>query len=310
MSQRPKITIVGAGNVGASCAAWVAEKDLGDVVLLDIPATKDMPKGKALDLLQVGPISGYNTHLVGTTDYADTANSDICVITAGMPRKPGMSREDLVAINQSIVSDVTKKLVASSPNAILIVVTNPLDTMCYVAYKASGFPRHRVIGQAGVLDSARMRTFLAQATDVAVENVHAAVIGGHGDEMVPLVRYSTIAGIPISNVLKVDQVNAIVERTRKGGGELVNLLGVSAWYAPGAAAGSMVEAILKDKKLIVPCSVYLEGEYGLKDMYFGVYSKLSRKGLENIIEIPLNTEERAMVEKSADLIRETMKALK
>ncbi len=310
MVQRPKITIVGAGNVGASCAAWVAEKDLGDVVLLDIPATKDMPKGKALDLLQVGPISGYNTHLVGTTDYADTANSDICVITAGMPRKPGMSREDLVAINQSIVSDVTKKLVATSPNTILIVVTNPLDTMCYVAYKASGFPRHRVIGQAGVLDSARMRTFLAQATDVAVENVHAAVIGGHGDEMVPLVRYSTIAGIPISSVLKADQISAIVERTRKGGGELVNLLGVSAWYAPGAAAGSMVEAILKDKKLIVPCSIYLEGEYGLKDMYFGVYSKLSRKGLENIIEIPLNTEERSMVEKSADLIRETMKALK
>jgi malate dehydrogenase len=307
---RPKITIVGAGNVGASCAAWVAERDLGDVVLLDIPAAKDMPKGKALDLLQVGPISGYNTRLVGTTDYADTANSDICVITAGMPRKPGMSREDLVAINQSIVSDVTKKLVALSPNTILIVVTNPLDTMCYVAYKASGLPKHRVIGQAGVLDSARMRTFLAQATEVAVENVHAAVIGGHGDEMVPLVRYSTIAGIPISDILKPDQVSAIVERTRKGGGELVNLIGVSAWYAPGAAAGSMVEAILKDKKLIVPCSAYLEGEYGLKDMYFGVYSKLGSKGLENIIEIPLNNEERVMVEKSADLIRETMKALK
>jgi malate dehydrogenase len=307
---RPKITVVGAGNVGASCAAWIAERDLGNVVLLDIPAAKDMPKGKALDLLQVGPISGYNTHLIGTTDYADTANSDICVITAGMPRKPGMSREDLVAINQSIVQDVTKKLVAASPNTILIVVTNPLDTMCYVAYKASGLPKHRVIGQAGVLDSARMRTFLAQATDVAVENVHAAVIGGHGDEMVPLVRYSTIAGIPISNILKADQVTAIVDRTRKGGGELVNLIGVSAWYAPGAAAGSMVEAILKDKKLIVPCSVYLEGEYGLKDMYFGVYSKLGAKGLENIIEIPLNNEERVMVEKSADLIRETMKALK
>ena len=310
MSHRPKITIVGAGNVGASCAAWIAERDLGDIVLLDIPAAKDMPKGKALDLLQVGPISGYNTHLIGTTDYADTANSDICVITAGMPRKPGMSREDLVAINQSIVADVTKKLVALSPDTILIVVTNPLDTMCYVAYKASGLPKHRVIGQAGVLDSARMRTFLAQATDVAVENVHAAVIGGHGDEMVPLVRYSTIAGIPISNILKPEQVNAIVDRTRKGGGELVNLIGVSAWYAPGAAAGSMVEAILKDKNLIVPCSADLEGEYGLKDTYFGVYCKLSRKGLENIIEIPLNNEERAMVEKSADLIRETMKALK
>jgi malate dehydrogenase len=310
MSHRPKITIVGAGNVGASCAAWIAERDLGDIVLLDIPAAKDMPKGKALDLLQVGPISGYNTHLIGTTDFADTAKSDICVITAGVPRKPGMSREDLVAINQGIVADVTKKLVSLSPDTILIVVTNPLDTMCYVAYKAAGLPKHRVIGQAGVLDSARMRTFLAQATDVAVENVHAAVIGGHGDEMVPLVRYSTIAGIPISNILKPEQVTSIVDRTRKGGSELVNLIGVSAWYAPGAAAGSMVEAILKDKNLIVPCSAYLEGEYDLKDTYFGVYCKLNRKGLENIIEIPLNNEERAMVEKSADLIRETMKALK
>jgi len=310
MSNRPKITVVGAGNVGASCAIWMAERDLGDIVLLDIPATKDMPKGKALDMQQVGPVSGFNSRLVGTTDYADTANSDICVITAGVPRKPGMSREDLVAINQGIVADVTKKIVASSPNVILIVVTNPLDTMCYVAYKASGLPKHRVIGQAGVLDSARMRTFLAAATDVAVENVNAAVIGGHGDEMVPLVRYSTIAGIPVSNILKPDQVEAIVERTRKGGGELVNLLGVSAWYAPGASAGSMVEAILRDKKLVVPCSAYLEGEYGLKDMYFGVYCKLGRKGLEMIIEIPLESEERKMVEKSADLIRGTMKALK
>ncbi len=310
MSNRPKITVVGAGNVGASCAAWMAERDLGDIVLLDIPATKDMPKGKALDMQQVGPISGYNSHLTGTTDYAGTANSDICVITAGVPRKPGMSREDLVAINQGIVADVTKKLVAGSPNTILIVVTNPLDTMCYVAYKAAGLPKHRVIGQAGVLDSARMRAFLAMATDVAVENVHASVIGGHGDEMVPLVRYSTIAGVPISSILKPEQVDAIVDRTRKGGGELVNLLGVSAWYAPGAAAGSMVEAILKDKKLVIPCSAYLEGEYGLKDMYFGVFCKLSRKGLETIIEIPLEPNERKMVEKSADLIRETMKALK
>ncbi len=309
-SQRPKITVVGAGNVGASCAAWMAERDLGNIVLLDIPATKDMPKGKALDMLQVGPISGFNSHLVGTTDYADTAGSDVCVITAGVPRKPGMSREDLVAINQGIVADVTKKIVASSPNVILIIVTNPLDTMCSVAYKASGLPKHRVIGQAGVLDSARMRAFLAQAADVAVQNVNASVIGGHGDEMVPLVRYCNIAGIPITNILKADQVEAIVERTRKGGGELVNLLGVSAWLAPGAAAGSMVEAILKDSKLVVPCSCFLEGEYGLKDMYFGVYAKLSRKGLEMIIEVPLNDEEKAMVKKSADLIKETMKALK
>jgi malate dehydrogenase len=309
--QRPKVTVVGAGNVGASCAAWMAERDLGDIVLLDIPMPpKDLPAGKALDILQVGPISGFNSRLTGTTNYEDTAGSDVCVITAGVPRKPGMSREDLVAINQGIVSDVTKKIVAASPNVILIVVTNPLDTMCYVAYKASGLPKQRVIGQAGVLDSARMRAFLAQAADVAVQNVNASVIGGHGDEMVPLVRYCNIAGIPITNILKKEQVDAIVERTRKGGGELVNLLGVSAWLAPGAAAGSMVEAILKDSRLVVPSSCYLDGEYGLKDMYFGVYSKLGRKGLEMIIDIPLNDEEKAMVKKSADLIKDTMKALK
>lgn len=311
MSNRPKITVVGAGNVGASCAAWMAERDLGDIVLVDIPMEgKNLPGGKSLDILQVGPISGFNARLTGTTDYAATAGSDVCVITAGMPRKPGMSREDLVAINQKIVSDVTKQIVAQSPNVILIVVTNPLDTMCYVAYKASGLPKNRVIGQAGVLDSARMRAFLALAADVAVQNVNASVIGGHGDEMVPLVRYCNIAGIPITHILKADQIAAIVERTRKGGGELVNLLGVSAWLAPGAAAGSMVEAILKDSRLVIPASCYLEGEYGLKDMYFGVYSKLGRKGLEQIIEVPLNDEEKAMVQKSADLIKDTMKALK
>ncbi len=307
---RSKITVVGAGNVGASCAAWLAERDLGDVVLLDIPAAKDMPKGKALDLAQVGPISNYNTRMTGTTDYADTANSDVCVITAGVPRKPGMSREDLVAINQGIVADVSKKLVEKSPNTILIVVTNPLDTMCYVAYKAAGIPKNRVIGQAGVLDSARMRTFLAQALDVAVENVIAAVIGGHGDEMVPLVRYCNVAGVPISNLLKADAIQAIMDRTRKGGGELVQLIGTSAWYAPGAAAGRMVEAILKDQKLVVPCSALMEGQYGLKDMYFGVFCKLGRSGLEQVIEVPLNDEEKAMVEKSASLIKDTMKVLK
>jgi malate dehydrogenase len=281
-----------------------------DKLFPDIPAAKDMPKGKALDMQQVGPISNYNSRLTGTTDYADTAESDICVITAGMPRKPGMSREDLVAINQGIVQDVVKKLVALSPKTILIVVTNPLDTMAYVAYKAAGLPKHRVIGQAGVLDSARMRAFLAAELKVAVENVNASVIGGHGDEMVPLVNYSTVAGVPIANYLSPEKIAAIVDRTRKGGGELVNLLGVSAWYAPGAAAGFMVEAILKDKKLIVPCAAYLEGEYGLKDMYFGVPVKLGREGLEEILQYKLSDEEKAMVKKSADLIQDTMKALK
>jgi malate dehydrogenase len=307
---RNKITVVGAGNVGASCAAWLAERDLGDIVLVDIPAAKDMPKGKALDLLQVGPISNTNARLTGTTGYDETAGSDVCVITAGVPRKPGMSREDLVAINQGIVADVAKKLVERSPDTILIVVTNPLDTMTYVAYKASGLPKHRVLGQAGVLDGARMRTFLAQAADVAVENVTAAVIGGHGDEMVLLVRYCNIAGVPITSILKADQIQAIMDRTRKGGGELVQLIGTSAWYAPGAAAGRMVEAILKDQKLVVPCAAYLEGEYGLKDMFFGVFCKLGRKGLEQVLEVPLDAEEKAMVAKSAALIRETMGALK
>ena len=307
---RNKITIVGAGNVGASCAAWLAERDLGDLVLVDIPATKDMPKGKALDLLQAGSISGYNTRLTGTTGYDETAGSDVCVITAGVPRKPGMSREDLVGINQSIVQDVVRQLVAGSPEAILIVVTNPLDTMCYVAYGAAGFPKQRVIGQAGVLDSARLRAFIAQELNVAVENVHTAVIGGHGDKMVPLVRYCTVFGVPISEMLPPDRVEALVQRTRQGGGELVNLLGVSAWYAPGAAAGSMVEAILKDKHRIVPCSAYLEGEYGLNDTYFGVPCKIGRSGIEEILQLKLSDEEQAMMQKSAALIRETMGALK
>jgi malate dehydrogenase len=307
---RPKITVVGAGNVGTYCAAWMAERDLGNIVLLDIPAAKDMPRGKALDLQQVGPISNTNGRLTGTTDYAATAGSDVCVITAGVPRKPGMSREDLVAINQGVVQTVSKNLAEKSPEAIFVVVTNPLDTMAYVALKASGFPKHRVLGQAGVLDSARMRTFLAEAADVAVENVVASVIGGHGDEMVPLVRYCAIAGLPLSHYLSEEQISSIVERTRKGGGELVQLIGTSAWHAPGAAAGRMVEAILKDQKWVVPCSAYMDGTYGLKDMYFGVFCQLGRKGLERIIEAPLNEEEKIMVQKSASLIRDTMKILK
>jgi malate dehydrogenase len=307
---RNKITVVGAGNVGASVAAWLAERDLGDLVLVDIPATKDMPKGKALDLLQAGAISGHNARLTGTTGYDETAGSDICVITAGMPRKPGMSREELVGVNQSIVKEVAGKLVAASPDTTLVVVTNPLDTMCYVAYQASGLPKQRVIGQAGVLDSARMKAFLALELDVAVENIHTAVIGGHGDEMVPLVRYCTVFGVPIAEMLPAERIEAIVQRTRKGGGELVNLLGVSAWYAPGAAAGMMVEAILKDKRQIIPCSAYLEGEYGLSGMYFGVPCKIGRNGIEEIIQFKLTDDEKAMLQKSAALIRDTMGSLK
>ena len=308
---RNKISIIGAGFVGATTAHWLAEKELGDIVLLDIPATETMPKGKALDLMEAGPVLGYDTQIMGTNNYQDTADSDIVVITAGLPRKPGMTREDLVGKNQAIITDVVNNIVKTSPNAILIIVTNPLDTMALLAYKVSGFPRQRVIGQAGVLDSARMRTFIAQELGVSVQNTHAFVLGGHGDEMVPLVRFSTVAGIPISELLPPEKVNAIVDRTRKGGGEIVNLLKTgSAYFAPGAAVAEMVEAILKDRKLILPCAAYLDGEYGLKDMYFGVPVKLGRNGIEEIVQIKLLPDEQEMLNKSAELVRGTMSALK
>ncbi|MGB4803960.1 MAG: malate dehydrogenase, partial [Anaerolineae bacterium] len=298
---RNKITIVGAGMVGASCAAWLAERELGDIVLVDIPQTEDMPKGKALDLLQAGPIVGYDTRVTGATSYDATANSDVVVVTAGVPRKPGMTREDLVGINTRVVRAVASQIAATSPDAIIIIVTNPLDTMTHVAFQASGFPKNRVVGQAGILDSARMRTFVAQELGVSIENVQAFVLGGHGDEMVPLVRFCNVAGIPISELMPAERVTAIVDRTRKGGGEIVNLLKTgSAYYAPGAAAAEMVEAILKDKKLIRPCSAYLDGEYGLKDIYFGVPVVLGRNGVEKIIEVALTDDEKAMLQKSAD----------
>jgi malate dehydrogenase len=306
-----KITIVGAGNVGASCAAWLAERDLGEIVLVDIPQTEEMPKGKALDITQAGPVLGFDTRVIGTTSYDETAGSDVVVITAGVPRKPGMTREDLVGVNQTIVSGVVNNVTSASPNAILIVVTNPLDTMVYLAYKKAGLPRNRVMGQAGILDSARMATFIAMELNVSVQSVQASVMGGHGDEMVPLVHYSTVAGIPITQLMSAERVAAIVNRTRKGGGEIVSLLKTgSAYYAPGAAAGQMVEAILKDKKLVVPASAYLDGEYGLKDICFGVPVKLGREGIEQILQVELNNEERSMLDKSVELIRETMVALK
>jgi malate dehydrogenase len=270
-----------------------------------------MPKGKALDMEEAGPVLGYDTKIVGTTDYAETAGSDIVVVTAGLPRKPGMTREDLVGKNQAIIADVVANIVKTSPEAIMIVVTNPLDTMTYLAYRLSGFPRHRVVGQAGVLDSARMRTFIAQELNVSVQNTHAFVLGGHGDEMVPLVRYSTVAGIPITELLPPERVDAIVQRTRQGGAEIVNLLKTgSAYYAPGASVAEMVEAILKDRKLILPCAAYLDGEYGLKDMYFGVPVKLGRRGVEQIIEISLQPHEREMLNTSAELVKGTMSALR
>ncbi len=305
---RNKITIVGAGFVGATAAHWCAAKELGDVVLFDI--VDGMPQGKALDLLQAGPVEGYDLHILGTNDYADTANSDVVVVTAGLPRKPGMTREDLVSVNAKIIRGVIENVVAHSPNAIVILVTNPLDTMTYLAKKISGLPRERIIGQAGILDGARMRAFISMELNVSVENIHAFVLGGHGDEMVPLARYSTVAGIPITELLPPERVEAIMDRTRKGGGEIVSLLKQgSAFFAPSAATMQMVEAILKDRKMILPCSVYLEGEYGLHDICFGVPVKLGRQGVEQIIQITLTDDEQAAMEKSAALIRSSMAAL-
>lgn len=305
---RNKITIVGAGFVGATAAHWCAAKELGDVVLFDI--VEGMPQGKALDLLQAGPVEAYDLHILGTNDYADTANSDVVVVTAGLPRKPGMTREDLVSVNAKIIRGVIENVVAHSPNAIVILVTNPLDTMTYLAKKVSGLPRERIIGQAGVLDSARMRAFISMELNVSVENIHAFVLGGHGDEMVPLARYSTVAGIPITELLPPERVEAIMDRTRKGGGEIVSLLKQgSAFFAPSAATMQMVEAILKDRKMILPCSVYLEGEYGLHDICFGVPVKLGRRGVEEIIQIKLTDDEQAAMDKSAALIRSSMAAL-
>lgn len=307
-----KVTVIGTGNVGASCALWLAQRGICDIVMVDAPIAKTAPVGKALDLLQAGPIVGYNSRIRGNADgdYTGTENSDVIIMAAGLPRKPGMSREDLVGANQQVVTDVINKAQPLSPNAYWIVVTNPLDTMTYLALKQSKLPKNRVVGQAGILDSARFAAFVAQEMKVAVENVHTVVLGGHGDEMVPLTRYSTIFGVPLTEWMPKEKLDAIVDRTRKGGGEIVNLLGTSAYYAPGAALAKMAEAILLDSKLIVPCSTLLEGEYGIKDICFGVPVKLGANGVEQIIELKLSDEEKAMADKSVKIIRETMGALK
>lgn len=306
---RNKISIIGAGFVGSTTAHWLAAKELGDLVLLDI--TDGIPQGKGLDLLESGPIEGFDANIVGTCDYADTANSDVIVVTSGAPRKPGMSREDLIKINANITRDCISQAVPLSPNAVIIMVNNPLDAMTYVARQTSGFPKNRVLGQAGVLDSARYRTFIAQEVGVSVEDVQAMLLGGHGDEMVPLPRFSTIAGIPVSEFIPQDRLDAIVQRARKGGGEIVNLLKTgSAYYAPSAATAQMVEAVLRDKKRVLPCAAYLEGEYGQNDIYFGVPIVLGANGVERIIELPLNDEERAAVQTSADAVRKTVDVLK
>jgi malate dehydrogenase len=300
---RKKVSIVGAGNVGATAAHWIASKELADVVLIDV--VEGIPQGKALDLLEAMPIEKRDVHVTGANDYAATAHSDIVVITAGIPRKPGMSRDDLLHTNYKIMSDVVAKVVAQSPEAILIIVSNPLDAMAQAAFKQSGFNRERVIGMAGILDSARFRTFIAEELNVSVENVTAFVLGGHGDTMVPLPRYSTVAGIPITELIPKDRLDAIVQRTRDGGAEIVKHLKTgSAYYAPSAAAVEMVEAILKDKKKILPCAVYLQGEYGIEGYFIGVPCKLGAAGLEQIVEIKLTAEEDAALKKSAEAVKE------
>ena len=306
---RPKISIIGAGFVGSTAAHWIASKELGDVVLVDI--IEGVPQGKGLDLLQAGPIEGFDVKITGTNDYSATAGSDIIVVTSGAPRKPGMSREDLIRVNADITRDCISKAAPLSPNAIIIMVNNPLDTMTYLAKQVSGFPKNRVMGQAGVLDTARYRTFIAMEAGVSVEDIQAILMGGHGDEMVPLPRFTTISGIPVTEFISKERLDAIVDRTRKGGGEIVNLLKTgSAYYAPSAATVQMVEAILRDKKRVLPCSCYLEGEYGLNDIYFGVPCVLGAGGVERVLELPLNDEEMALVKKSAEAVSSSIAALK
>lgn len=305
---KPKVSIIGAGMTGATAAHWLAEREIADLVLVDV--VEGMPQGKALDLQESMPVIGKDVRITGTNGYEETAGSDIVVITAGLARKPGMSRDDLLALNTKIVGEATEKTIKLSPNAIYIILTNPLDVMCYVAMKKGNLPREKIIGQAGILDSARMRAFVSMEMNVSVENVNCYVLGGHGDSMVPLTRHSNVAGVSLDKMIPTDRLEAIVERTRKGGGEIVGLLKTgSAYYAPAAAIAQMVEAILKDKHLIVPCSVYLEGEYGQEGIFFGVPAQLGRNGLEKVIEYDLNENEKIALKASAEHVAQNIAEL-
>lgn len=300
--KRSKVTIVGAGNVGATAAHWIAGKELADVVLIDV--VEGVPQGKALDLLEASPVEGFDLRITGTNDYALTENSEVVVITAGIPRKPGMSRDDLLRTNAKIVTEVTEKVAKYSPKSTLIVVSNPLDAMAYVAKKVSGFPRERVLGMAGVLDSARFRTFVAEAAGVSVEDVYGFVYGGHGDTMVPMTRYCSIAGVPLEKFLSPQKIDEIVKRTANGGAEIVNLLKTgSAFYAPAASVVQMVEAVVRDKKRVLPCAAWLQGEYGYSDLFVGVLCKIGSGGLEKVIELDLNETEKTLLKKSAEAVR-------
>jgi malate dehydrogenase len=307
MSNRTKVTVVGAGNVGATCAQALAQRDYADVVLVDIK--EGLPQGKALDINQMGAVLGYEPNVTGSNSYDETAGSAVVVITAGLPRSPGMSRDDLVTTNEKIVKDVTERVVAQSPDAILIVVSNPLDAMCHVAKNVSGLPKERVFGQAGILDTARLQTFIAWETGASIKDVSAVVLGGHGDQMVSVISATTVGGVPIRKLVSDDKISAMVERTAKGGGELVNLLGTSAWYAPGAAAAQMVDSIVLDEKRVLPCTAYLESEYGIDGLYMGVPVKLGSKGIEQILEVELDDAERAALAKSADAVRDVVGVL-
>jgi malate dehydrogenase len=307
MSARRKITVVGAGNVGATCAQVLAARDYADVVLVDIK--EGLPEGKALDVNQMGAVLGYEPNVVGSTGYDATAGSDVVVITAGLPRSPGMSRDDLVTTNEKIVGSVTREAVAQSPDAILVVVSNPLDAMCHVAKNVSGWETRRVFGMAGILDTARFSTFIAWETGSSVKDVTAMVLGGHGDQMVPVVSATTVGGVPLRRLVTDDRIAAMVDRTAKGGGEIVNLLGTSAWYAPGAAAAQMVDAIMLDEKRVLPCTAYLEGEYAIDGLYMGVPVKLGRSGIEEIVELELSDDERAALQASADAVRDVVGVL-
>jgi malate dehydrogenase len=308
--KRRKIAVIGAGFTGATAALMLAQKELGDIVIVDIPSQTNPTKGKALDMLEASPVQGFNANITGTSSYEDIQDADLVLITAGLPRKPGMSRDDLVATNEKIMVDVSENIKKYAPNSYIIVLSNPVDAMTYVCYKTTGFPKNRVIGQSGVLDTARFNTFVAQELNVSIEDISGFVLGGHGDEMVPLVRYSYAGGIPLEKILPAERIKAIVERTRKGGGEIVNLLGQgSAYYAPAASMVQMAEAILKDKKRILPSIAFLEGEYGYNDIYLGVPTILGGNGIESIIEIPLTDEEKAALDKSAQSVQNVMTIL-
>ena len=302
--KRAKVTVIGAGNVGASCAVWLAARELGDIVLIDIPDFADKTKGKALDLAQCGPIDRFDCRITGGSNYADAADSDVVIITAGIPRKPGMSRDDLVETNVKIVGAVSEQIAKVAPNAVLIVVSNPLDAMVYTAWKKSGFPKQRVVGQAGCLDIARYRAFIAMELNCSVEDINALLMGGHGDDMVPLPRYTSVAGIPVQQLIPADKLNAIIDRAKVGGGEIVKLQGTSAYYAPAAGSVDMAEAIIRDKRRILPCAAFCEKEYGVGGYFVGVPCMLGGNGVEKVIEVELNADERKMFESSVSHVKE------